>query len=273
MKKTILKILSLVIAVILVISYTVCAFAAPSKPYVNDEMDVFTDEEEKELTEKVKEIREKYNFDVVLLTVKDLEGKTATEYADDYFDYNGFGINAGRDGILFMISENPRKWAISTSGYGIRAFTPVGQEYIMDRVLPHLKSDNYQKAFFEFVKLSDKFVKEAKTNKPYDNDHMPARPISTYVKWFLISAIIGFVISIFIANQKKAKLKSVVAKSEANDYLKKDSLKLTNKEDIYLNKFVSYQVIESKSSSSNSSGSDRHTSSSGRTHGGSSGSY
>ena len=38
------------------------------------------------------------------MTAGSLNGKTATKYADDYFDYNGYGLGNEKDGILLLIS-------------------------------------------------------------------------------------------------------------------------------------------------------------------------
>ncbi|MDR1560450.1 MAG: TPM domain-containing protein, partial [Clostridiales bacterium] len=44
-----------------------------------------------ELKSAINNIIDEYNFDVVIVTVNSLDGKTPEAYADDYFDYNGFG--------------------------------------------------------------------------------------------------------------------------------------------------------------------------------------
>ena len=272
MNKTYKKLFSLVLAVFVLMSASLISFAEPSKPYVNDEMDVFTQDEEMRLNEILKSIRDEFNFDVAILTVVNLDYRTATEYADDYFDYNGFGANESRDGILFMISENPRRWAISTRGKGIEYFTPAGQDYIIDKVLPLLMEDNYYEAFLKFAELSSDFVDEAVNEKPYDLDHKPPKPVSTYIILLLFSIGAGFVIAIIIAQIMKSKLKTVKPKSGANEYLNRNNAVLKRQEDILVNQFVTFEIIE-RDETSRTSGADRHTSSSGSSHGGSSGSY
>lgn len=67
-----------------------------------------SDSEEAKLDSEIEKIRTNYDFDVVLLTVESLEGYTPEAFADDYYDYNGYGIGDNNDGVLFLISMEER---------------------------------------------------------------------------------------------------------------------------------------------------------------------
>ena len=45
---------------------------------------------------------------MVIVTVDDTRGKKARDFADDFFDYNGFGYGRDRDGILLLIDISDR---------------------------------------------------------------------------------------------------------------------------------------------------------------------
>ena len=62
---------------------------------------------------------ERQSCDVIVVTVASLDGKTAESYADDYFDFNGYGLGQDRDGILLLLSMEDRDWAISTHGFAL----------------------------------------------------------------------------------------------------------------------------------------------------------
>ena len=79
------------------------------------------------------------------MTVKSLEGKTATEYADDAFDYDGYGLGEDKAGILFLVDMGDRNWATSTHGYAITAFTDAGLSYIEESWYPTLVMVSTQK--------------------------------------------------------------------------------------------------------------------------------
>ncbi len=122
-----------------------CAFflfgipsSAADLPRLVDQADLLTDSEESALSDRLDEISERHQFDVVVVTVDSLEGETAVVYADDFYDYNGYGFGDERDGILLLISMEERDWCISTTGYGITAFTDAGQAYISERFVTDL---------------------------------------------------------------------------------------------------------------------------------------
>ena len=63
-----------------------------------------------------------------------LDGAVPQDYADDFFDYNDYGMGEDKSGILFLITMSERKWCISTHGEAIQIFTDAGQEYMTDNL-------------------------------------------------------------------------------------------------------------------------------------------
>lgn len=272
MKQKILAILSsLCISLCLVVP----AFAKQTPlgySLVEDGADLLSDEEEIELLNKLETIQEEQNMDVVVVTINSLEGKTATEYADDFYDYNEYGQNESRDGILFLISMDERQWAITTTGLGISYFTDAGQSYMTDRFMEDISSGNYFDGFMEYASLAEKFIIQAKEDQPYDVGHMPKHlnPVVTIVEigvCFGLAFAYGF--------YEKGKLKTIVKNNAAMDYLLKDEMNLHTHHDRFVNEVVTSHVIESNTTNggTSSGGSSTHTSSSGTSHGGSSGSF
>lgn len=105
--------------------------AERQKPLLVDDAGLLTTEESTALLEKLEEISQRQQNEVAIVTVNSLDGKTAQAYADDYYDYNGYGYGENDDGILLLISMGERKWAISTYGYcHLTAFTDAGISYI-----------------------------------------------------------------------------------------------------------------------------------------------
>ena len=86
---------------------------------VIDDANIISESEEAELNDKIKDIQSD-NFDVVILTVNSLGSKSEQEYADDYYDYNGYGFDDEHSGVLFLISMGERKYHISTKYYDIK---------------------------------------------------------------------------------------------------------------------------------------------------------
>ena len=239
---------------------------------VEDGADLLSDEEESELLNRLETIQSEQNMDVVVVSVHSLQGKSATAFADDFFDYNGYGQNDSRDGILFLISMDERQWAISTSGLGITYFTDAGLDYMTDRFMDDVRSGDYFDAFMEFASLSEKFIVHAKKDSPYDVGHMPKHlnPMVT-----IVEVIVCFGIAFAYGFYERGKLKTIVQNKAAMDYMVQDEMNLHTRQDHFLNEVITSHVIESDTNNGGSSGggSSTHTSSSGSSHGGSSGSF
>lgn len=241
------------------------------QPRLVDKADLLSDEQEKNLLAKLDEISKRQKCDVVVVTVKSLEGKKAEAFADDYFDYNGYGQGENFDGILLLISTGSRDWHISTTGYGIKAFTDAGLNYMSRNFLPELKHNNYYEAFNIYADLSDKFLTQAKTDKPYDKGNLPKDPISIF--WIPIVIGLGMFIARFIVKGMENQLETVRPALAANSYIKENSLNVTRSEDQFLYSTVNRTAKPKETSSSSDGGSSTHTSSSGRTHGGTGGKF
>lgn len=273
------KLSAIIFALFLSVLAAFPAFAVSDLQRLVDEAGLLTGSEGAELLAQLNEISERQQVDVVVVTVNSLEGASATEYADDFYDRNGYGFGNEGDGILLLISMEERDWAMSTSGFGITAFTDAGLAYISDMIVGDLGDGDYAWAFTAFAEMCDDYITQAKTGEPYDIDHLPKDPLVLIV-FLVFSLAVGFVISLIATGIMRSKLKSVYSKTEAGGYVKKGSLNLTLKNDLYLYKDVKRREKpkeeEKEDNSDNtrsSGGSTTHKSSSGKKHGGASGKF
>ncbi len=261
----------------LIVAVSVMAFlfdfsisSAAKKSHVIDEAGLISASDEKKLSEKVRDIQ-KEKFDVVILTVKSLDGKSAQDYADDYYDYNGYGIDSEKSGVLFLVSKGDRKYHISTTGAAIKAFTDYGIGCIKDEIKPYLSDGEYFDASDKFLDMSKDFVESYKDGKPYDTDN-PYKEKTDYI----ILEIIAFVIALVIAGISVAimrfRMNTAKPKKTAAEYIKKGSFKLKSEKDIFMYSSVT-KTAKPKDDDVSAGGSTTHTSSSGSTHGGGGGSF
>lgn len=267
MKK--IKYIALLLLVTLLFSLPV--FAAGS-PRVVDEEHLLSTEEGKELTGILDKISEKQEFDLVVVTVPSLDGRSAEDFADAYFDEHGYGYGPDRDGALLLLAMNEREYHISTNGYGMTAYTIAGMEYMEDKFVAKLSDGEYFEAFSTFASLSDEFITEAKKGHPYDTGHLPKgkRPYGPYA---LFSAIIAAIVSFVSGGSKKSALKSVNKQEYARSYVTNHHMS-TNQ-----NVFLFHNIIrtplpkDTDRDSGGGSGSGAHVSSSDNLHGGHGGKF
>ena len=163
------------------------ARTAGGKPALVDEYGLLSAEDAEALSKRLVEIGNAYQCDVIAVIVPDLGGKTAEEYADDFFDYNGYGYGAvpdasGKtidgDGILLLLSMQDRDFAVSTSGYGITAFTDYGiQTYLENEFLPYFGRNDFRQGFLAFADACGHLLDMARSGIPYDVTHVVTDPL------------------------------------------------------------------------------------------------
>ena len=239
-------------------------------PRLVDDADLLDTSEEEELENELDEISERQQFDVVVVTVNSLEGKTPQDYADDFYDYNGYGYGSDHDGVLLLVSMEDRDWYMSTTGYGITAITDAGREYISDQFVPYLSDGEYLEAFETYANLCDEFVTQADTGEAYDSGNMPKGEYA-WVLYLGIAIPVGVLIALIIVECMRRQLKSVRMQNSAANYVKKGTMVIDGKYSHFLYAQTTRRIKPEPSSSS--SGSSTHVSSSGTTHGGGGGKF
>lgn len=255
------KMILLLAAVFVLVSFVLPVSAASSR--LADEAGLLSDAECAAVEKQLDALSAQYGLDVVIVTTQSTGGSTPMEYADDYFDYNDYAS----DGVLLLVSMEESDWWISTTGYGIQAFTDAGIAYIGDKVVPYLSDGEYADAFTAFADLCDQFLAQAKAGDPFDTHNLPKEPFKL-VRNVIVALVIGLAAAFLATGSMKKKLKSVVEKAQANDYVTPGSLQITQSRDFHL-----YTQLNRVEKAQSSGGSSTHTSSSGTTHGGGGGKF
>jgi len=202
-----------------------------------------------------------YRIDLVIVTETSIGGALPMDYADDFFDYNGYGM----DGCLFLIVTGTRDYWISTSGRCIKILNSYAFNKLESDALKFLRENNYNAAFNSFQKNWENFLILDSKNRSYN----------FFYQWNMVLVLIGWLISLaigfIIVLSWKSGMNTALLKTQADSYMIPESLAFNVKTDKFL-----YSVVtktERPKDDSSSSGGEIHTSSSGRTHGGGGGRY
>lgn len=246
--------------------------ALAASPRVVDNNDLLTAQEEEELTQRANAIAEKYKMDVVIVTQEDLGGKSAKNYAADFYDYNDYGIGSSKDGIQFLVSTGERDRFLLTTGRAANIFNDYTLDYINHYAVPYLSDGDFHKAFSSYLDSVDRLLSDyTTTGTVYDNDNridgFKQNGFSTATK-VLIAALGGLLIGFIIVFVLKGKLKTAVPQPYAGNYVSNFNLNRSN--DMYL---YSHTTAVKKADDSNKGGSSTFTGSSGTSHGGSGGKF
>lgn len=282
------RLLAFVLPVFLTV-LVLCAGAVKAAPQLLvDEADNLTPDEERVLTERLSEVSDRYDADVVLVIIDSLNGADAQAYADDFYDYNGYYEN----GVLFLLSVNDSEYAFSTLGTVAYDLTDAAIDMIEEDVLSGLRrgkdTRDYYDAYVAYIEGVDKYLGIASSGEPFEYDTPGAgeeEPLHGFAAFknhlggnVILSSIAGIAGSFAYMGTQKRKLKSVRRQRGAANYVTGNGPVLTVSDDRFINRSVNKTPIPRREPSSNArSGSGRgttfHTSSSGRSHGGRSGKF
>lgn len=235
-------------AILLCVWFSFTGVFATGQNRVYDYAGLFTTAETQELEESAAEYREKTNLDLVIVTIDDAQGKTSREYADDFYDYNGFGVGSDHSGALLLIDMDNRMAYLSTTGKAIGILTDSRIQEITDEVASYVGDGEYAKGARVFLEKTDEFV----------NPNITGMLLIALVLAVLVGA--GSVAGVWYKYTHGHK-------ADQYELDKNSSLNLSQREDIFMGRFVTSRKIP-RNTGGGGGGSSTHTSSSGTTHGG-----
>ena len=264
--------------------------AVSGQTRVFDQAGLFSETEIIQLEEKIAQCRKSTKMDVVIVSAYADEERSAEEYADDYYDYGGFGVGKKASGVLLLYymdgpGQPGGECYISTAGTMINMLTDERIESILDDVYGDLGNRDFAGATEHFLEDVKAYVKEGVESGQYTYDRDTGE-IVRYHSIRLYEVAIAMVIAGILAGSVCLDIKKRYA-------MKQSSREISNSLQAYradcafcfsvagdkmVNKYVRSVPIPRNTSSgsggrghSGSSSAGRstiHTSSSGRSHGG-----
>ena len=237
------KLLTMLLVVMLCVSLTISAFAA-SGADIYDEADLLSTQEETQLAEKLSEIGEEFDAQIVVMTVTSTSGNIDA-YIEDKFDSMNMGYGENRDGVLLLVCMESREYRILSNGYAGEAIGMDQIDAISDAIVSDLSDGDYADAFITFADNCAYYLDGYLNGYPFNAG-----------KNLVIALIIGVVAGVIVAFVLKKQLKSVRQQKQANVYIKSGSMQITASRDLFLYREVSR--TEKTSSQSSGSGSSRN---------------
>lgn len=274
------KIFSVLLCFVLLCSFTEAVRADESLLFVIDDGYLLSAEEEMQLKTEIHELRKKYGFDVVILTLESLEGSRIETFADHYYD----SVNYSEDGVLLVLSMEEREWYISTCGDAIYALTDYGISRLGEEILPYLADGMYYEAFTVYLQELPEYFDAFLSGSPidgyadYSGDyyHGMQEDVLYYENSsgpnIFLSGIIGLVVAAIAILIMRNSMNSKRRQSSAISYMKNGSYHLRTHQDLFLYSNTS-KIRRQENNNSGGGGSSVHRSSGGRHHGGGGGKF
>jgi len=231
---------------------------------IADKAGLLTSQEKANLEAIIKSAASNYNFDLVIVTEKNIGSSSPREYADNFFDKNRYGLGQNRDGCLFLLVTESRDYYFSTSGKGIDILNPAAYNKLESGVVKNLSENNFFGAFQAFLLDWEKFLALNANGRSYNIFHQ-YNVLLVSIAW-IIALAIGFI----VVQVWKNGMNTALAQTQAAAYVVAGSLEFNEKKDNFLYSTVSKVKRQSETGSS---GKGVHISSSGARHGGGGGKY
>lgn len=238
---------------------------------VYDQAALFTEEKVSALEMDIASLRAETTYDFVIVSTDDAQGKSARDYADDFYDENGFGTGQDKSGVLLLLDMDNREIWISTSGRMIDILTDKRIEDILDNVYAKMTDADYAGAADMFLKDAKYYIEQGIPAGQYRETLKETKPISKTeraIRGLSMGLVFGAIVSgisclVIVLRYKGKRGQGEYAYQQAGN------MQLTKQNDIFLSKHVTRRKIPKNPPAGNSSKrSSVHTSGSGRTHGG-----
>ena len=224
--------------------------AVLATPKVNEEEKIYdfaellTTEEEKKLYSKVKKFIDEYNIDMVIVTVKYNNKFGSQNYANDFYDYNYFGKNSTRDGIVFLIDKTYKHICIIPKGQAILIYNAEINNKIFDLIEYEIENAQYKDAISYFIYKAGDYIDNTETSyNKLENFKMTKKQKFGYNFMGILSLLINIFISFSFVYLFVDEHKKVHKAYRADDYFNKDSVKITAEKDICINSVTTKELI------------------------------
>lgn len=210
------KIFVFVVAALMVCFSALSVSAESDMPRLADSANLLTNEEEKLLSQKLDQLSQELQYDIVIVTVESVGNKSPGRYASDYFKNGGYGLGKDGSGTILLVSMEEGEWYIDYFG---DEHLPYAED-MTGYFLADLSYGDYYDAFEGFADgVKEEYV--SATTFPF-------------MKNLFIALAIGFVIAFIIVTSMKSKLKTVASRDHAREYVREGSFNLTHERDLYL---------------------------------------
>ena len=237
------KLLSVLLVVALCISPSISASAA-SGADIYDEADLLSSAEETQIAEKLLNIREQFDAQIVIMTVTTSDGSMDI-FVETVYDSTNMGCGENRDGVLLLVCMDSREYRILSNGYAGEAIGMEQIDAISEAIVSDLSDGDYADAFITFADSCAYYLDGYLNGFPFNAG-----------KNLVVALIIGVVAGVLVAFVLKKQLKSVRQQKQANVYIKSGSMQITASRDLFLYREVSR--TQKQSSNSSGSGSSRN---------------
>lgn len=164
--------------------------------FVNDFSNVLTNEQKNSLEEKLSNFEKQTTNEIVVITIKSLEGEDIDDYTVKVFENWKIGKDDKDNGVLFLAASDDRKMRIEV-GYGMEPFITDGEagEIIRDVIAPKFKNNDFSGGISDGV---DAIIKQIENPINEPQDFSKVFKIIGFMFDHLDLLFFGFIVNIYL---------------------------------------------------------------------------
>ena len=205
--------------------------------YVTDDAGLLSEGQLVALNNKAREISEKYQCGVYIVTVDDYQKYTSGSVMDcatGIFNQYDLGYGDTKDGVMLLLSMADRDYALIAHGdTGNAAFTDYGKDRMEDSFLRYFANNDWSGGFNDYLSTSSRYLEMEANGEPYDTyggngDDGASKAARTGVVLGVPTFISGLV-----NRMQSRKMKSVRSRTNASTYAAPSGLVLHGQQDRY----------------------------------------
>lgn len=268
MKKTV-RVLALTLVLLLTLLVPALAAAAPQ---VYDLGGYFSAEEAASLEADCAAFRSKTGLDIGIVTTNDAGGKLEREYADDFYEENGYGADDEYSGLLLLIDMEHRGVWITTEGLAVRYYTDERIDRMCGEIIDdHLAYEDFAGGAAAFLSRAEAYYDAGIVSNQhnYDTETGETSRYRTLSAGNVVCALaLGLVLAGLCCGVTVGRYR-LKFPDKSYDLAQNAALDVRTRRDEFIGQTVTTRRIPKNPPSSGGGGrSSTHRSSSGRSHGG-----
>ena len=214
--------------------------AADYAPFVIDEVGLLTEGYYQDFEARCETMSQNTGVGVYLALVDSIGEEEVRDYGVDFFNSNDLGMGDQKDGVLFLISVNSRKYVTVTYGAGRDVFTDYRIDQMEEVIVSDLKEDRFVEGCDDYVTLCEETVDFYLANgEGMSRDNDPVAQKKDRAIGMGISVVVAAVIAGGVSFGLRRQLKSVEVACSASNYELPDSFDLSDSNDKFEGVFIS----------------------------------
>ena len=161
------RISAIILSALFLFLFSVCSYADSFDVMIDDRASLFSEEEAENIDGVAYEFANLTEFSVAVVTTENAMGKSAMEFADDYYDSLIFSSGWSENGILFLIDMDNREIYVSCAGLCIDEYSDYELNEIVDGGYAYVSAGKYSDCIITMISEAEKLFAESNDISSY----------------------------------------------------------------------------------------------------------